>query len=199
MIIRTPKHPVPHAAHEARRNGEREDRFVPERGERIKKINWWHEQISDWMILYPDQNLKAAAEYFNVTQPWLSSVINSDLFKEFHRLRMEQHREEVSRTVIERTEGLAHLTLEVLHDRIEKEREAIGLGLVRETAQMALTALGYTARSNAAVGAPVEVNVNVVGSDVLARAREKMHARTKVIEDESGSSGEGQEALPAPT
>lgn len=198
---RTPGHPVPHAAHEARRNAARKDRFVPEKGQRISKINWWHEQISDWMLLYPDKNLSDCADYFGVTQSWLSSVRNSDLFKEFHRLRMEQHRAEVSGTVIERAEGVAKLSLEVLHERIEKERQDIGLGIVKDTAAMALQALGYSSRSGNGPASDVNVNVNVVSSDVLERARNKMkliNGGEEDTSDDTGNSSEGAEALPAP-
>ena len=51
----------------------------------IKKLGWWHTAIMEWMLANPDKTLRECAENFDVTQPWLSSVINSDLFQEDNR------------------------------------------------------------------------------------------------------------------
>lgn len=145
----------------------------------IQKVSWWHEQIVDWMLSNPKGTLGQCAGFFAVTQPWLSTVINSDAFKDYMSRRRAEHQRLLSQNVVEKVEGLAHLSLEVLHDRIEAERHQISLGLVRETADMALKACGYRANS----GPQVNVQIGLVDPTVLARAREKM----RVINNEEES------------
>lgn len=109
----------------------------------IKKVGWWHESIFEWLISNPSSSLRECAEFFQVQQSWLSVIINSDVFKEKLAERRDAHFSHVSRTVAERVSGLAELSLDVLEERIERERDAIALNLVRETADMALKASGY--------------------------------------------------------
>lgn len=109
----------------------------------IKKVNWWHEAIFEWMISNPEASLRQCAEAFKVTQSWLSVIINSDVFKERFADRRDEHFSNVSRNVAEQVNGLASLSLDVLEERIERERDNIGLSMVKETAEMALKASGY--------------------------------------------------------
>ena len=60
------------------------ERFKQRKGKRIKKLSNWHEALSDWLIANPGRPLREAAFHFEVTQGWLSSVMNSDLFKAYH-------------------------------------------------------------------------------------------------------------------
>lgn len=156
---------------------------------RIKKLSWWHEMVVDWMLTNPDGKLKDCAEFFSVTQPWLSTVVNSDAFKHYFRVRRKEHQGLVSATVIDKVEGLGKLSLDVLEERIENDRENISLGIVRETAEMALKALGYGGRG-AMQAAPVQVNIGVVTPDLLERARAKMRdvspRTTEITEDVQG-------------
>ena len=57
-----------------------------------KKLNWWYEDIINWMLINPGAKLGDAAEYFGKTQAWLSVVINSDIFK----ARLEERRKELN-------------------------------------------------------------------------------------------------------
>lgn len=154
----------------------------------LKSIHWWHENMSDFMISNPKAGNRELAAHFGMSEPWTSTITRSDVFQAYHALRLEKHRKMVSESVIEKTEGLARLSLDVLEERIERERASLNYGAVKETAEMALKALGYGGR--AAPGPAVQVNLNLVDRDTLASAREKMRAVTIDHKD--------KEALPAP-
>ncbi len=147
----------------------------------IKRTNWWHEQLVDWELMNPSANMGDCARHFGKTEGWLSTVRNSDAFREFRARRIAEHQGMVSETVIDKVEGLAALTLDTLHERIEGDRDNIGLGFVRETAELALKALGYCGKS-AAAPAPV-VQVNVVSQESLQRARGLMRDKTANTEE----------------
>lgn len=141
---------------------------------RVKKISWWHQAIVDWQFENPGATLQDCAAYFNVTQAWLSTIRNSDAFKGYEMQRRQEHNANVSESVISKVEKLAALTVEVLHERIDAERDSIGLNGVKETADMALKALGFGVPRGGNNNANTQVNVNLVDASALARARETM-------------------------
>ena len=142
----------------------------------VKKVSFWHESIVDWELQNPEKSMGDCALYFGVTEPWLSVIRNSDIFKEYAALRRGEHSENVSLSIVERAEAVAGVSLEVLEERIQKERNTIGLGIVNDTAAMALKALGFGQKQDGRGGGnSTQVNI-VLGADpeLLARARETM-------------------------
>ncbi len=174
----------------------------------IKKINWWHKSIFDWEIANPSLKLNDCAKAFGVSATWLSIIRNSDIFIEYAALRREEHNNNVSKTVIERVEDVADISLEVLEERIRNERRTLGLGIVNNTAEMALKALGFGQKPSGR-GEGTQVNVILGGADpaLLARAREKMRtvnarmepAPQTITVDVPEHEEQPPEALPAPS
>lgn len=143
----------------------------------LRKLSWWHESIIDWMLLNPQGRLADAARHFDVTQSWLSIIVNSDLFKARLSIRRAEMAGEVGTTVIDRLSGIAGQALESIAEKIEREKSKLPLGELRETATMALDALGYGAKSAPRGDSGNVYNFNGpthVSRDVLASARDKM-------------------------
>lgn len=139
----------------------------------IAKVNWWHEQIVDWELENPDGALGDAAEFFGVTQSWLSTVRNSNAFIDYRNRRMGEHRTLLSLSVIDKVENLAHVTLDAMQERVEQERHTLGLTALRETAAMALKACGYGPKPQGNTPT-LNVNVGLIDPARLAAARERM-------------------------
>lgn len=151
----------------------------------LKKVNWWHESIIEWMITNPESSLGECSRFFDVSQSWLSTIINSDVFRERLSQQRELHFANTSRTVQEKVSGLADLSIEVLEERIEKERETIGLGIVRDAADLALKASGFSPTHQPRGGNRTTNILQVVSggkggvdAQVLAEAREQMRQLT---------------------
>jgi hypothetical protein len=152
-------------------------RFVPERGNRIKKVNIWHIQIVDWFLTHPRGSQIECAEHFGRTQTWLSAVMNSDAFIEFRDQRVRAHQERVSKAIVDQTQKLAQIGLEDLTERLNGEA-FVPIGQVKDVTELALKSLGMGGRVGVAPGVgetTVQINnFNGVSSDVLANARAKM-------------------------
>ena len=173
--------------------------------DRIKKVNWWHEAIIDWMLAHPEERLYDCAAYFNKTQPWISSIINSSMFKELLAQRKLMHAHMISLTLTEKLESIAHKTLDALEESLEVERKkgTISVGCARDTAEMALRSLGYSSRSPAALNINVGHNsqVAIVGSaspEALASARQKMQQLQDLRERGLLTHGEESGSMPCP-
>lgn len=166
----------------------------------IKSISHWHEQIVDWMLANPHLTLGQCAAYFNKTQNWLSAVIHTDLFQAYKARRFQEHQEHVSHSVITRVNGLAGLSLEVLQERIEKERETIPLGIVKDSAELTLKACGFGPKQATSTPTTVNLNVNSVSATLLAEAREDLRQlhqdNASPVDDPSDSQNEAHLQLP---
>jgi len=144
----------------------------------IKKISAWHEELMDFMLAQPRAGLKQAADYFDVSMSWLSTVKNSDAFQERWAERRGLHSSAVDQGIRERVEGLAEISLETLTRRMEKEGESMGLSTLREVSETALKSLGF-GNKNANVNVPLQGQggitnhgvINIIDRNVLAEAR----------------------------
>ena len=145
----------------------------------LQKVNWWHESIIDWMLENPDHKLGECAEYFKKTQAWISVIIHSAAFVDLLEQRKMLHAHMVSMTLTEKLEGIAHQSLESLEKAMKKteDEDLMSVGCARDTADMAMKLLGYSARSSGAINinAPgAQITLGVASQESLARAREKM-------------------------
>lgn len=166
----------------------------------VQKTGWWHEHIVDWMFCHPDQNLKACAEYFGVSPQTIYLIKNSDAFKDYFRRRRDAHAEALSAGVIDKAEALAELGLDVMTEKVERERESLGLPVLKEVTEMAMKALGMNGHS----GPVQQTNIVVAGvsQEQLAAARAKLAGRrpeTKVIEAQTEQAVAEEVPLPATT
>ena len=178
-------------------------------------IQEWHKDIFNWEIEHPGVNLSVCAAHFGVHDTWLSTIRNSDIYKEYVAQQRLNHNDNVSKSVIEGVEAVAGVALEVIEERIRAERKTIGLGLVNDAANMALKALGFGNKSNGR-GGETQVNVflGAASPEALENARDKMrliNARTEpdcggaesapisiTVDEEPHDENEDAKPLPAP-
>ncbi len=136
------------------------------------------------MVNHPELSLRECAHYFNVTQPWLSTIINSDGWKDYYARVVQDHTARSSQNIVDKTEVLADLAVDVLTERLERERDSLPLRMVKETAEMSLKALGYGGRPiSVQINDPENVRIGLVDSVVLENARRKMKLVQDVEED----------------
>ncbi len=166
----------------------------------INKMSWWHKSIVDWELEHPDRKLGECALEMGVTESWLSTIRNSDIYREYEALRRIEHNENVSKSVIEQVDELAGTALGVLNERIKNERDKIGLGVVIDAGGMALKALGFGPKhgGRGGDGPQVVIQLGAASPELLERARGAM----KQVNSPGGSYeqiGGLAKALPAPS
>lgn len=164
----------------------------------VKRITPNHEAIVDWEILHPGGTMRNCADEIGMSESAISIIRNSDIFKDYRNRRLADHHSHISESVVEKTELLACTSLDVLEERIDRERREIALGGVKDTAEMALRALGFGPAAQPARGAGSNLTVIVGASpEMLADARAKMRLvnPTQELEDATTT----VEQLPATT
>jgi len=144
----------------------------------------------DLLIANPAITYEEIGNIIGVHKQSVGMVVNSDLFQAKLRDRRERRQAQVDRTVLDRVESLAKISLDGLEEKIRKQRTILGLDEMRETAEMALRGLGYISTAPRVAIAPTQVNV-IVGKDDLAAARALMGKQSgeTIIDQPSGTRG----------
>lgn len=139
----------------------------------VTELKHWHKSIVDYFIANPRAKQRDVAKAFEVTEAWLSTLMNTDAFKRYAAERMDAHREKIGDQVAVLASEVATKALGGLSDRLDRP-ETVSAGEMTGAAKMALGALGIGAGANGAIGG-MSVNMTFLGvsSDVLANARAK--------------------------
>lgn len=146
----------------------------------IQKISHRHSMIMNWMVLNPDQPLKACADHFQVTQPWLSTVIHSDVFQAEFQAKLQSIHNRCAMGIPEKLRVVADLALDKLADKIANSEDP---EYILDAADKALHRMGYAPASarnghGAGLGAPInQTNVFMLSQDDLDQARSVMRGQ----------------------
>lgn len=141
------------------------------------KLREWHEQLMDFQILHPRATREEMARVFNCTPATITNITQTDIYQARLMERRRGRQDNVDKTVVERLEGLTHSALDTIEHKLEHQRELLGLTEVRETAEMALKALGYIAPQSGRNVPQVQQTVVVVDAQALEDARLLMRQR----------------------
>lgn len=138
----------------------------------IKKMRITHEMILNWMMLNPEKSQGECAEFFNVTQSWISIIVNSDVFK----MRWLQKRQMLDRRSLEVAEAKMRGVVDKGLDRLEQMVEVSeDPTFVLNTTDKLLGRLGYGAKAPAQ-SVNVQQNTFLVSKEMLAEARRVIDA-----------------------
>jgi len=163
---------------------------------RPKKFAWYYDSIIDWMVANPGRPLSECAAHVHKSQSWLSTIINSDMFK----AALAQRRETFSAThdalLTEKVTKVAMMGMDIILEKMEKKRDAIPISQLHTISDGAMQRLGYGVKPGVGPGVQVNVGVGIqnqpqvvvpVSADDLAAARFALRQ------------AEQMKALPAPS
>lgn len=137
----------------------------------VAKLSHTHLAILDYMLVHPKASMGEVALAFGYTAPWLSTLINSDLFQEELRVR----RAGLARVVEEQIRGSLeevakkgiHKLGEIMDDKDVDARVAVDI------TKTALQGLGF-GKQSAGTPATPQVNIQnnfIADSNTLAQAK----------------------------
>lgn len=142
----------------------------------LKTLRPRHHSIMDFMLSNPKLPYSEVAREFGVTQAWLSTVINSDLFRAQLAQRRGLMDEHVNRDIVSRLQAVAKKSVAFMEDVLDDEEVSAATKL--DVAKTSLTALGYLGTRG---GTPVSVNIQTnnntnisARSDILQAARDRL-------------------------
>lgn len=139
----------------------------------VMKLSMWHVMIVDWRLMNPGEKWSVGAKAFDVTQSWLSTIINSDLFKNYYAERMKTHQEYVSQEIVAKASQTAMKGLGLMQEKMDSEAATLSLNDVSDATEMAMKSLGFGVKQVQA-GNKIEMNFGAIDQTALANAREAM-------------------------
>jgi len=166
----------------------------------IKKVNWWHERLADWMIAHPDKQLKEAATYFDVHPQYIYIIHNSDCFKQYWADRSGKTSSEVLADVKDRMLAVTEMALDRIADRLDSQGSVMPVDTLVGISALGMKSLGYGVKA----GPTVVVNNNHVDPALLEQARQRMRERHGIEAAEARHTATDLQevsatALPAPS
>ena len=151
----------------------------------LQKLSNRHHAIMDYMLANPGLALAAVADHFHVTQPWLSTVINSDVWRERYSQRRDLMDSRISESITDKLGRIAEKSLDGIDSSLDDEEVSPNTKL--QIARMALETLGFLGNNKNNVSQQPSVQaaptVNIAISAVQqARARMQEQGRSFVID-----------------
>lgn len=153
---------------------------APDPEKKSPKLQWWHENLSLWMLANPDKTMKDAAKFFDVTPQCLYLIKNSDSFQVYYRDRSNELAEKTLDKISDiytKTGAMTEAALDAINDRLQSNSSVMDIDTLHKIADSGLRRLGYGAPT-APPGPSVAVNVGVVvDRGVLEGARARLTER----------------------
>src|SRR5436190_9640096 len=142
----------------------------------VAKVNHWHQRLADWLIVNAGKKkLKEAAEEFNVSQSWLSTVIHSDAFQDYFQRISAAHSEALLLGVREKAVATADAAVGEIQRRLEVSAETIPLNQLLDISDVLLKRTGHGEGRQAPA---VSLHLGLVSKEELAEARLRMRERS---------------------
>lgn len=135
----------------------------------IQKMSHRHEAILNYMLANPLEKMSEVAAAFNVTFPWLSTIVHSHAFQDQLARRQEEVFDSaILQSVGGKIEAAAQVTLDAY---LEKVPNLTGDQLISAGDKL-LGRLGYGTKNNGAGQVNIEnLQINQVDAKVLEEAR----------------------------
>jgi len=122
------------------------------------------------MLSDPLLSNAALARKLDLSEPWVSTIKNTDLFQEEFRKRLTEHRAQVSERIIAKTETVVDLTLDRMKGILADPDQEIALGRLGQIYDITSKRL-FPDPGRA--GQSTVVNIALADSDAIRRARER--------------------------
>ena len=92
-------------------------------GADLQKLNHRHEHIVEWLVVNGDKTLTQCAAAFGYTIPWISQMVNSDLFQVKYKEMCEERKVAAVHTVSAKMNSAVSLALDKTIEKLGPDGE----------------------------------------------------------------------------
>jgi hypothetical protein len=139
------------------------------------KVLWWYERLADALIARPEATLTEIAHDFQISLPWLSTIRNSDVFREYFSRRSAEASKELIGHIRAKGFAAAEMALDAINEKVSLEGTTIPLPQLLEIVDVNMKRFGYdSGKKQPGPQTNVNFNLGVVSAPELAEARERM-------------------------
>jgi hypothetical protein len=163
--------------------------------ERVDALSHWHRSIVDLQLEKPAITQREIAEIMEKTQPWISVVMGSDMFKAYQTERFDSFRKQKEETIIQKAGAVANKAFDIL----DKKMKNPGAVTINEAVSIAKVATATASVGNSGKGNGPVTNNNLtvlkVPAGIIEQSRARMRERAKELSSRRNTEGNIQEAL----
>lgn len=109
----------------------------------LQKLNHRHDAIAEWLVANPDKSLSQCAAAMGYTVPWVSQIVNSDMFQAYYRELCAERKELAVHTISAKMNNAAALALDHMIAKLQPGTMP-SEKFVGDAADKLLTKLGYS-------------------------------------------------------
>ena len=145
----------------------------------IAKVNNWHRELAVWLIANPTATNAETAKHFKVTEPWLSTVKNSDAFREYFDRVHAEHAKVVLQPIQDKLMATADAALGHIQNKVTKDGATMEVHTLLSVTDTLLKRAGVgEAKQPIGSNNPSQININLglVSREQLEEARQAMRA-----------------------
>jgi hypothetical protein len=162
------------------------------------KVNYWHEQLANYMLAHPTDTNAEIAKHFKVSKGYICILKNSDVFKSYYRQRADKFNDAAFSTVLDdvvgQTVAMTSMALDALNEKLEHSANTMATSELLTIADTGLKRLGYGATKFS--GAPVNIQNNI--NNITQVNRGDLDAARRKLAEAHGVDVTQQASLPAP-
>ena len=150
----------------------------------LQKLNHRHDQIAEWLVVNGDKTLTECAKHYGYTLPWMSQIVNSDMFQALYLELCNDRKVAAVHTVRNKMSNAASLAIDKIIDGLKDDLP--GGPDPMEAAELMLDRLGFSPKSNGngnngqAAGGDINNNYYLT-PDELRDARERARDERTVV------------------
>lgn len=148
----------------------------------IQNLSHRHREIADWLLANPTvKDLQHLANYMNISRPWLSVVMKSDVFKEYFDRRRKEYENDMRGRLVLRQLDVTLKALDKLEDIISDDEvdDRLIFDIANKTAMNCGFGPSRGPRTSVTEERTQEIT-RAVDAGTLATARETIRRITRV-------------------
>jgi hypothetical protein len=167
----------------------------------IQKISYKHDEVLDSILANPHITLSQLSQLTGYTVPWLSQLINSDLFQATYQARRGEVVAPIIQSIQEKLSAIGHLAVEKLANKLATSEDP---DYILDSFDKVMHRLGYAPKTSQAPGPQTvnnQANIFMLDKATLQQIRAPLVNGRGAPASNSNPSLEGEviDILPAPT
>ena len=146
----------------------------------IRSLSHRHQEIADWLFAHPQvKNLQHLCNEMNITRPWLSVVMRSDVFQEYFQRRRREYEQDLQGRLALRQLDISLKALDKLEDILASDEvdDRLVLDIAQKTAENC--GFGPSRHRTTVIKEQTQEITRSVDAGTLAQARETIRLITR--------------------
>lgn len=164
--------------------------------QKIQSLSQWHKSIVDLRIAQPGMKQGDIAAQLGKTQPWVSNVMSSDMYRAYEEQRFAKVRKEMESTIVGKATEVAEKAFDLLSERLDDPSKVSIKDAVSAAKVATATAeIGNSGKKVGDIYNQTNLNVLKVPGHMVQDTKARMVERAKELSSTRAGGNSVEQAL----